>query len=129
MSKYGSPDLKIEVDSKDLSQYVLENVDLTVEGLTEEVQGFGKSWVEHASTKIKQGNEFTISGLYDDTAVSGPNAVLNNVGAEVPVVITWGGTKKSTLDAIIKSYTRTAVRGELHKFSATMLPSGEVSEA
>lgn len=127
MAKYGSPDLTITVDGQDLSKYCLENIDLTVEGLTEEVHGFGKSWVEHASTKIKQGNEFTLSGLYDDVA-NGPDDALNDVGATVAVIINWGGTKTSTLDAIIKSYQRTAIRGELHKFSAVMLPAGEVTE-
>lgn len=128
MSTYASPDLKVEVDSKDLSQYVLENIEVDIEGLTEEGHGFGKSWVEQLFTGIKQGNELTLGGLYDDTATTGPDAVLNKVGTEVAVVITWGGTKKSSFSAIVKSYKRTAIRGELHKFSAALLPSGEVTE-
>lgn len=132
-TQFGSPDLKIEVADKtgvmqDLSKHVLENVEIDIEGLTEEGHGHGEAWVKQLFTGMKKGNEFTLGGIYDITAGTGPDAVLNDVGDTRKVKITWGGTKYVELMAVIKGYKRTAVRNELHKFSAPMLPTGEISE-
>ena len=127
MTKYGSPELEITVSTKDLHPYITDIGNFNIEALTEEGHTFGDDWVKHLFTGIKKGNDLTLSGFYDDET-DGPDDVLSNVGSTVPVVIKWGGTKMSSFDALIKSYSRNPSRGELTKFSSTLVPTGEVTE-
>lgn len=137
MPKYGSPDFKVEVDGTDttggnlvdLSAYVDTVNELNIEAMLQEGHGFGKSWVEQLYTGMKKGNDLTLEGFYDDTATTGPHAVLNSLGSSRQVKLTWGGSKTSTFAVVIKNYVRKPVRGELTRFSCTLSPSGEVTEA
>lgn len=134
--KYGSPDLKIEIDGTDesgsdminLSQYIDTINDVTIEAILQEGHGFGKTWVEQLWTKMKQCNAITVEGFYDDTATSGPDAVLNAIGETRKVEITWGGSKKTSFAAVITSYGRTPTKNELTRYSCTLTPTGEVTE-
>jgi len=133
MTKYGSPDLTITVEdatasSQDLTQYIDTINELNIEALLQEGHAFGDDWVKQLFTGVKRGNDLTVEGFYDDTASTGPDAVLNSIGDTREVVITWGGTKTSTFDAVIKNYVRKPVRGELTRFSCTLAITGEVSE-
>jgi hypothetical protein len=133
MTKYGSPDLSITVEdslaaAQDLSAYIDTINELNLEALLQESTAFGDDWVKNLFTGVKRGNPLTVEGFYDDTASTGPDAVLNALGDTREVVITWGGSKTSTFDAIITNYSRKPVRGELTRFSCTLTPTGEVSE-
>lgn len=134
MAKYGSDDLSISVDDSggtpvDLTQYVQTINGLDIEALTEESHSFGDAWVEHLFTGIKRGNDLTIGGFYDDTASTGPDAVLIGIGTTRTVTITWGGAKTSSFEAIIINYRRNPVRNELTKYEAVLRPTGAVTEA
>jgi len=128
MAKYGSDNLSISVGGTAISNYVDEIGDLNVEALLQEGTAFGDSWVEQLATGIKKGNPFTVSGFYDDTATTGPDAVLNALGETKEVIITWGGSKTSTFNVIITNYLRKPVKGELTRFSCTLTPTGSVTE-
>ena len=133
MPKYGSEDLTIKIDNdlgaaKDLSSYIDTINEFTVEALLQEGHAFGDAWVKQLFTGVKRGNALTVEGFYDDTATDGPDAILNAIGDTRGVEITWGGSKKSTFDAIITSYSRRPVRGDLTRFSCVLTPTGEVSE-
>ena len=133
MTKYGSPHLKITVtdseeQEKDLTQYIDTINELNIEALLQEGHAFGDEWVKQLFTGVKRGNDLTVEGFYDDDA-TGPDAILNAIGDTRKVVITWGSTKTSTFDAVIKNYVRKPVRGELTRFSCTLAITGEVVEA
>ena len=134
MAKYGSSNLTITVEdslgaAQDLSNYIDTINDVNIEALTQESTAFGDSWVENLATGVKKGNPVTVEGFYDDTALTGPDAVLIGIGDTREVVITWGGAKTTTFDAIIQNYTRRPTRNELTRFSCTLLPTGAVAEA
>ena len=112
----------------DLSSFIDTVNELGIEALLQEGHAFGDSWVKQLYTGIKQGQAVTVEGFYDD-AEGGPDEVLNDVGATRQVETNWGGTKKSTFDAIITNYVRKPVRGELTRFSCTLTPTGEITEA
>jgi hypothetical protein len=128
VGKYGSPDLEITVASKDMHPFLLDFGGLDIEAITEEGHTFGDDWVKHLFTGLKQGNDISMTLLYDDDA-DGPDDVLNNVGDEVAVAITWGGANISSFDAIIKNYSRNPARGEMTKANCTLVPTGEITEA
>lgn len=134
MSKYGSKDITIKVSNasqalQDLSAYVDTINEFTVEALLQEGHTFGDSWVKQLFTGVKRGNPLTIEGFYDDTASTGPHAILNAIGDTRKIEVTWGGTKKSTVDVIITNYSRRPVKGDLTRFSCTLTPTGAVIEA
>lgn len=119
----------------DLSQYILTINDVTVESLEEEKHTFGDSWEEHLPIGVGKVGEITISGLYDDTATTGPDALLANrvpeaVSASTRTLkITWRSGKTTSVETYLKSYTRSADRNGLTKYSATLIPTGAVTEA
>jgi len=134
MAQYGSVDLMIKIDNNasvatDLSSYIDTINEFTVEALLQEGHAFGDEWVKQLFTGVKRGNALTVEGFYDDTAAAGPDAILNAIGDTRGVEIAWGGSNKSTFDAIITSYSRRPVRGELTRFSCVLTPTGEVVDA
>ncbi len=133
MAKYGSPDLSITVQdgaaaAQDLSEFITAINEMSIEALLEESTAFGDGWVKNLATGVKKGNPVTLEGFYDDVA-DGPDAVLKGIGDTREIVVTWGGAKTTTFDAVITTYVRRPVRGELTKFTAVLTPTGEVSEA
>ncbi len=134
MTKYGSPDLSITIgdsseQAQDLSQYIDTINEFRITALLQEGHAFGDEWVKQLFTGAKRGEPLTVEGFYDDTESTGPDAVLNSIGDTREVVITWGGSKTTTFDAVITDYSRKPVRGELTRFSCTLTPTGVVEEA
>lgn len=134
MAKYGSDDLTVEIDdsgstARDLSDYIDTLDGFNVEALIQESHAFGDSWVEQLYSGVKAGRPFTVGGFYDDTASTGPDAVLNAVGDQRTVTLTWGGSKTSSFEAVIQNYRRIPARGESTRFEATLVPTGTVTEA
>ena len=129
MTKYSSKDLTMTIGSTPMQAHILDDVTLAVEVTTEEATAFGDDWEKHISTGIKRADPITVGGFYDTTATTGPDAVLNDVGSELEVIITWGGSKTSTVTCIVQKYERLAKVNEMQKYVSTLLPTGEVQEA
>lgn len=134
MAKYGSDDVVIEVDNSggtlvDLSQYIDTINEINISAMLQESHAFGDSWVENLYTGVKMIAPVTIEGFYDDTTTTGPNAVLNSLGDTRTFKITYGSTKTTSVEAVITSYVRRPVRGELTRFTCTLTPTGAVTEA
>lgn len=138
MAKYGSKDLVIKVDNSagtlvDLTQYIDTINEVNVGARLQDATTFGDQWVEQIFTGLREAQPVTIEGFYDDTATSGPDAVLYGGGAALGQVrtleITWGGTKTTTVETVITNYVRRATRGELTRFTCTLTPTGAVTEA
>lgn len=135
MATYGFDDLELEIDATvggsltSLKAYVNEVSGLDIEAILEESDTAGDSWKERVFTGLKDAKEFTVKGFYDDTASTGPNAMLVGIGDVRSFKFTWGGAKTSAFESLIKSYGRYPRRGELTKFQATICPTGAVTEA
>ena len=128
MTKYSSKDVTVNIGGEAMQAHILDDVTLSVEAITEESTAFGDDWQKHISTGIKRADPITVGGFYDIVAL-GPDAILNDVGAELAVIITWGGGKTSTVTCIVQKYERLAKVNEMQKYVATLLPTGEVQEA
>ena len=129
MAKYGSDDLSITVGGQEMKTHITEIGGFKVSALSEDGHTFGDTWTEKLFSGIKRGETFTISGFYDDTSTTGPDAVFNTIGTSPEFVITWGGSKTSTFNGHIDDYERRPVRGESTKYTVTVTPSGAVTEA
>lgn len=133
MAVYGFHNLKIEVDNSggspvDLSQYITSIGTIDKEAVSEESHTAGDSWVEHLFVGLSRMADVTLGGFYDDTASTGPDAVLNAIGATRTLTVTYGSTKTTSVEALIANYRRSPARGELTKFEAVLRPTGAVTE-
>jgi hypothetical protein len=139
MAKYGPASLRVEYDNSagtlvDISQHVLEINDVSVENLVEMTRSFGDSWDESLPIGVGKMSDVTISGVYDDTAATAPDALFANRVPELPgantrtLKLTWGGTKTTSVETVLMKYDRTADRTALTKWSATLRPTGAVTE-
>ena len=135
MATYGFDDLELEIDASvggsltSLKAYVTEVSGFEVEAILEDGHTAGDTWVERVFTGLKDAKEFTLKGFYDDTASTGPNAMLVGIGDVRSFRFTWGGSKTSAFEALIGKYSRLPAKGELTKFEATIVPTGAVTEA
>jgi len=140
VAKYGSPSVTINFDKSDgttvvdVSQYITEINDVDVEALMEETHTFGDSWTESTPVGLRKMADIKLTGFYDDTATTGPDALFNAVASSPSsttrtLQIVYGGTKSTSVETHIQKYSRKLDRGKLHKFTVTLQPTGTLTEA
>jgi len=119
---------------QDISQYVLSINDFAIENASEEVHTFGDSWEEHLPIGIGKLAAIELSGLYDDTASVGPDALFIRATPEIPtsntrtLKFTWRTGKTSSVETYVTSYRRSADRNALTKYTVSLQPTGAVTE-
>jgi hypothetical protein len=134
MPKYGPDEVVVEFDNsagtlQDMTQYVYAINGVKINAQTQETTPFGASWVAKAFVGVKSGDDITVEGFYDDTAVTGPHAIFNDVGATRTFKVTWGNSKYTSMETIIKEYSREPVKGELTKYTVTLEVDGQITDA
>lgn len=139
MAKYGSNSLAVSLDNSSgsavvMTPYITAIGAVTVEALLEESHSFGDSWFESLATGLRRMSPVEISGIFDDTSTTGPDAIFNAVASATStstrtLLITWGGSKTTSCEVLISAYTRGATRNELTSYSVTLTPTGTVTEA
>jgi hypothetical protein len=139
MAKYGSNEIKLEVDDGTIASpgsYVEVSTDMIdipaidKEMLTEEGHGFCEDWVRNLATGLNRANDITVKGFYDDET-DGTHELFNRVGIATNIQISWNitGTPKTTIiPVLIKNYRRIPARGELTKFEAVLITAGEPTD-
>lgn len=101
----------VSIDGDDISAFT-KNVEFSREADTHDTTTFGKNSKTYASG-LKDGTA-TIEGVYDNTAATGPAAVLNPLlgGAAVPFVYqpdgTGAGKAQYLVDVIVNTYEEAA---------------------
>lgn len=139
MAKYGPASIVVNYDDsggtpQDMTQYVLEINGVAVENILEEVHSFGDSWEEHLPIGVARMTPVELSGLFDDTASTGPDAVFGGQAPATPasttrtLKFTWGGTKTTEVETHLISYERSADRNGLTRYTARLQPTGTVTE-
>lgn len=134
MAKYGSNSVTVEVDNSsgtlvDLTEYINSINGMDIEAITEDTTVFGDTWQENTYVGVKKANSIQIKGFYDDTATTGPDAVLNALGDTRTFQLTYGNSKSSSVEAIITKYVRIPTVSKLTEFECDLTPTGAVTEA
>ena len=132
--KHGPDEIRIDVDNSsgslvNLSAYIDTFNGITKEALTEEDTVCGDADETHGAVGVAQVQPVTLEGWYDDTASIGPHVILNAIGNTRSLKITWGNSKTTIVEAIIQTYARLPARGGSTRFTATLQPTGAVTEA
>jgi hypothetical protein len=137
VAKYTSDDIKVEFDNSggslvDISDYVDNNFALDATAEIVESTGMGDAWRERLAA-LKDGGEVVLTGWYDDTATTGPDALFwaagVALGATRTLKITWGGSKTSEIETLIAGYKRTASIGIYTRYEVRLQGTGALSEA
>ncbi len=134
MTRYGYPDLKVEFDNsggalQDMSAFIMDTPpSFDREAILEEITAAGDADEAHAKVGLNKVNTLDLGGAFDDQATTGPDDIFNAIGDTRSLKITWGGTKTSEVECLIKNYVRKAVRGALTLFTVTLQPTGAVTE-
>jgi len=135
MPRYGFPDLKVEFDNAaaalvDMSAYVWTINGMSKEAILQEVTAAGDDDAAWAKVGLNKVDPITITGPYDDTASTGPDVIFNAIGNAVTrtLKLTYGSTKTTSVECIIRKYERKPSRGELHTYSVELQPTGAVTE-
>lgn len=129
MAKYGSDDLSITFGATPMKNYIDEINDIVIEAMLQEGHAFGDAWFEQLASGVKRMEDIVLSGFYDDTGSTGPDAKFNTIGSSAELIITFGASKTITVTCFVRSYTRSPTRGELTRFSVTLAPTGQAQEA
>jgi len=134
MARYGFGTLVISVDDSggtpvDLSTYITSINGFEKEALLEEITSAGDDDQRWGVVGVSKVAPIVISGPFDDTASTGPHAVLNAIGNTTTrtFTITIGGSVVFNVETIINKYVVTPNRNGLTMFEATLQPTGAVS--
>lgn len=139
MANYGFDDLAIEFDSTagttvNVTQSILEINGIDIEAVLEESHTAGDAWVEQLFTGLRRLQDITVKGFYDDDSDTGFDFMFNDPGntkgaATRTLKVTWGGSKTTSVEVLIKNYRRLPSRGALTKAEAVLTPTGAATEA
>ena len=138
MAKYGPSSVAITLDdsggtARNLSQYIISFGGIKINAGMVDSTGFGDSWKESLSTGVRSMDDISIEAWYDDTSNT-TDAVLGDVAngpadQQKTLVVTYGGSKTTTVEGWIVDYERVLDRDSLHVVRATFRPSGAATEA
>lgn len=109
----------------------IDNIDgFDVERGNEEYTTMGLAWEASVLTGLRSAKEFTVKGLYDDTAGTGPNATFNGTHAVTRTVEwTFASGKTATFEAWILNFKRVPKSKGRTGYEARIKPTGTVTEA
>lgn len=139
--KHGSNEVAFEIDVADggsLSTnfgttYLTKIGDSVVNREAVEATPFGVVDEQFIIGVIKKREPLVIEGFYDDTASTGPDAILNigriTHAVTRSTVLTFASGKTITGEVWIEKYTRTLEVGAYHGFSASLRYTGTITEA
>lgn len=136
MATYGPDDLAIRFDAttggalQAMTQHITEMDVLDIEALFDQnTRSYGDQWSDQSYIGVRQWQPITLRGVYEDTAVSGPNATFNDVGAQRTLEITWGGTKVTTVESLILNFRRIPMIDGMLRYEVVLQPIGAPTEA
>ena len=135
MAQYSSSSLSFQIkDSggtlRTLTTYIRSIGNVSIEGIIQESTAFGSSWATYVSTTLKKMAPITLGGFYDTIVDVGPDSLFADHEGETRTgcILTYGGTKTTTFDAIIQKYERLPKLGAMTEYQVTLQPTGTVVE-
>jgi len=137
MTVYGSNSVIIEFEKADsvgsadtnITAYVTKLGDININKGAIESTPYGVSFPVYLAAVLKRYEEITIEGDYNDTVTTGPDAIFNSTNAVARYwKITYGGGKYTSGRCWITGYKRGGEVGGYIQYTATIMPTGTISE-
>jgi hypothetical protein len=138
MAKYGSPQLTVTLDDSGGTPRVITGFVLTIGALkitnkTQPSTAFGKSWEEQLATGLRSGAPVGLTGLFDDTALTGTLATMTVTDADaVPgftrtLAVGLGGGHVYTAEVVLADSSVVPKANNLTEFAGTLNPTGTIT--
>jgi hypothetical protein len=135
MAKFGSGTVTVYLEgapggtSYAIQDYVLEMGGVKITSITEPTTALGDTWEEHLPVGLSRGEPISLTGHFDDTATSGPHAILKDVDDGTTddtraLVVGFGNTRYFHADTRLTSYEVLPSVGKLTRYSVELLPTG-----
>lgn len=124
MTQYGSDDATFKVGSNFMTAYIDSDIEVEKTAESEDVTPIGASVNKEAFTGLTSLKDIDVGGVFDDTAVTGPDVIFGAIGTSAAVEVLYGGSKKTTATMGLKTYKRTIAKGKLTRYSSTMCHTG-----
>lgn len=135
MAKFGPTTVAIQIDDApggsltDISAYVTSIGGIKVEQITEQTNPFGVAYEAHTPVGVQRVPDITLEGFYDNTASTGPHAVLSTVDDGVSDAtrsfsFTPDGGKTFTMESRVVDYEVVAQLGALTRYRSTIRQAG-----
>ncbi|KXK61953.1 hypothetical protein AWW66_10965 [Micromonospora rosaria] len=121
---------EIEVAGDDISTWT-NTSEMTRGAASHNVTSYGKNAEVHTGGLLS--GQFTCGGVYENTAVTGPHAVLNPLVGQVVEIIrrpegSGTGKPEQTFQALCTQYVETSPVADNVTWSAQFTISGDVAE-
>lgn len=135
MAKYGSGSITITYDDapggtpRAITSFVLTMGAVKITADQAQSDAFGDVWDAFTPTGHKKMDPIELTGYWDDTATTGPHAVLGDPDdgpsdSTRTLVIVYGGGKTITVETRLASYAVLGKNRDLTEFAAVIQPSG-----
>jgi hypothetical protein len=129
MARVRGTDTYISLNAVDLSQY-LNNAEFNRTSDVGDITGFGKN--SHVKQGLLLDSKGSIEGIYDNTASTGPRAVIEPlIGTTVTLIRrpegTGTGKPQDSVSVVVVGYKETSPVAEFVKFAVELEGSDDVT--
>lgn len=139
MAKFGPKDMTVHIEdapggaSQELTNFVIEGFDVSIESLLEETTALGDEWEEHTPVGMKRVPPFSLTCLMDDTATTGTQAIFANVDdgpgdAPREMIVVWGGATY-TFGVRLGKVAYSTAKARLQRIVSEVQPTGSLVQS
>lgn len=125
---YGSKDVTIAYGATTVTSYFDPVATIERQAILQNATPFGVAWQAWLDTGSRQLAPITLTGVERFEASTGSRVIFAE-GTSATLVVTYGGSKTTSVTAIVQKYSTVLASEKLHVFSVTFQPSGTVTEA
>lgn len=112
-----------------ITNHVMSMSAAELEALIQQSNAFGDAWEEHLPTGLQKVNPFDLTGFFDDTATTGPHAVMGVPDATPQtatrtLTLVFGNAKTFAGECYLTKYSVLGKNGNLTEFACHLQPTG-----
>lgn len=126
--KHNSSEVTISFNGQTMTSYGTQIDGFERDTKMVETTPFGATDATYVGSGVKRVKPVKITGFYDDTATTGPDAVFNTLSTFGTLIVGYGNSKQSSVSAGVMTYTRKPKVDDLTGYEVTLQPSGAVTE-
>lgn len=132
--KHGSSEITITLDDASgvprvITNHILNMSAAELEALMQKSTAFGDGFEESLPTGVQRISPFDLSGYFDDTATTGPHAVMSAPDATPSaatrtLTLVFGNSKTFAGECFVQKYAVLGKNGNLTEFACHVQPTG-----
>ena len=116
---------------RQMEQQILSMSGVKIEAAMQMSHAFGDAWEESTPGGMRKIPAITVTGLFDDTATTGPHTVFRVVDGDISpaastrsLIVVFGNSVTFTVETRLVSYEVIGKNGNLTEYAAVIQPTG-----